>query len=197
VRRLLTVLCGLTALSCAGVHRIDRIPPGDGPVVGLYKAAIDDGSGVLRRAKLSLWAERPDRLHAELMGPVGGVSFTLDAGGGRVCLVDVGSAAAYAGDDGTDAMEALVGVRATVAEAVAALLTGAPPAGLSVERFAPSEGALPDTFRIADGERSLALARIGFSRGATDPRRIGTGAPPPNMSALPLTELKRRADGDR
>jgi hypothetical protein len=162
-------------------------------VIVVYKAAIDDGSGPVRGAKLAVWAERPDRLHAELMAPVGGVTFIVDAGGGNACIVDVAEATAYVGDGGPGAIEALAGVRLSVADAVAALLDGTAPSGLSVTRAGGVEGALPERLTIADGARSLVLHRVRFERGTTDPRALGTGLPPANLAVLPMDRLARNA----
>lgn len=184
--RSVLVVLGLLAAGCAPTHRTARVPPGDGPLVAVYKAAIDDGSGVVRRARLSLWAERPDRLHAELMGPMGGVNFVLDSGGGQTCVVDVAAATAYAGPDGVGAIGALVGVRVSVADAVAALLSGVVPPGLHVARDDSAQGELPATIRIADESRSIALERLRFERGTGDARALGTGVPPPKLTVRPL-----------
>jgi len=186
VRRFLLVVFLLVATGCAPTHRTSRIPAGPGPLVAVYKAAIDDGSGVVRRARLSVWAERPDRLHAELMGPMGGVAFVLDSGAGQTCVVDVAAATAYAGEDGVGALGALVGVRVSVADAVAALLSGASPSGLRVTRDGSPEGALPAAIRLADGGRSIALTRLRFERGSGDARALGTGVPPPKLAVRPL-----------
>ena len=94
LRRGLLGMLGLATVACATVHRDDGVPAGAGPLVGVYRVAIDDGHGAARGAKLSLWAERPDRLHVELIAPVGGVTLILDAGGGNACIVDTGAATA-------------------------------------------------------------------------------------------------------
>jgi hypothetical protein len=193
LRRGLVGLFGLATVACATSHRHDDVPAGAGPLVGVYRAAIDDGTGAARRAKLSIWAARPDRLHVEIIAPVGGVTLILDAGGGTACVVDTGAATAYVGMDGPDAIEALVGVRVSVAEVVAALLDGAPPRGLAVTREGAVDGSLPAKIRIVDGARSIELARIRYERGTTDPRSLGTGTPPARVPVLPLEELGRQS----
>ena len=189
MKRLLIGILGLTALACSRTHSDDRLPAGAGPLIAVYKAAIDDGRGPVRGAKLVVWAERPDRLHAELIAPVGGVTFIVDAGGGNSCIVEIATATAYVGDDGPGAIEALAGVRLSVADVVAALLDGVAPPGLSVTRSGGAEGSLPQKLRIADGARSLVLDRVRFERGRTDPRALGTGAPPGNLTVLPMDRL--------
>jgi hypothetical protein len=204
VKRLLVGILGLLALACAGTHRDDRVPKGDGPLIALYKAAIDDGHGAKRGAKLSVWAATPDRLHVELIAPVGGVTFTLDAGDGNACVVDVGTAIAYVGDGGPGAIEALVGVRLSIQDAVAALLYGVTPPGASVTRIGGPEGALPERFRFADGARSLTLDRIRLERGSASSQALGTGIPPRQLAVRPLASLAQESvreagprDGDR
>ena len=190
MKRLLFGLCGLTALACVATHRNGGgLPAGSGPLIVIYRAAIDDGHDVRRGAKLALWAERPDRLHAELVAPVGGVIFILDAGGGAVCIVDVTAATAYVGTDGPGAIAALTGVRVSVADAVAALLDGISPAGLTVARVGGAPGAPPESLRIEDGARSLAIDRLRFERVRTDPRALGTGVPPDGLRLRPLSCL--------
>jgi hypothetical protein len=189
VKRILLGIGLLATVACSPTHLGDGVPAGSGPLIGVYKAAIDDGEHATRRARLSLWVERPDRLHAELIAPVGGVTFILDAGGGKACIIDVAEATAYVGADGPNVIEALVGVRLSVADAVNALLEGSAPSGLSVTRIGGIQGLLPDRFRIADGSRSLALERVRFERGTTDPRALGTGVPPGTLAVEPLEHL--------
>jgi len=189
------MLCLLT-VACSRTHRNDRVPTGAGPLIVVYKAVIDDGHGPVRGAKLAVWAERPDRLHAELIAPVGGVTFTIDAGGGKVCIVDVAEAIAYVGEDGPRAIEALTGVGLSVADAVTALFDGVVPPGLTVTRAGSAMGSLPESLRIADGTRSLALDRVRFERANTDPRKLGTGVPPANLVVLPIDRLAPEASGE-
>ena len=197
MRRPLVALLSILSVGCAATHTVERIPVGSGPLFGVYKADVDDGGGTRRHAKISLWAEPPDRLHAEFLGPMGGVAFILDAGGGKACVIDLSAATAYAGDDGVDAIESLVGVRVTVADAVAALLTGTAPSGLSVSRSGDASGSLPDAVRIEDGSRSVLLTRVKLVRGAGDPASLGTGVPPAKFQVAPLAHLPPAALSER
>jgi hypothetical protein len=197
VKRTLAALTIVAAASCVGSGGPRGVPTGDGPLVGVYRASIDDGSGTVRHAKLWLWAERPDRLHAELVAAVGGVRFVLDAGGGKACVVDVSDATAYFGAAGPAAVEALVGVRVSIGDAVEALLTGSPPAGVRVDRRGGAVGELPESFVIAEGSRVLELKRIRFERGSAAGDGLGTGRPPAGMSVRPIHELPAAAEPAR
>ena len=166
------------------------MPEGAGPLVVVYRAEVGDGRAAARGAKISIWAEEPDRLHAEILAPVGGVTFTIDAGGGRLCVVDVARGVAYAGEDAKGALETLVGVPISVGDAVLALLHGVAPQGLSITRAGGDDGALPKGLRIADGERFLALASVRVERGRIDPSKVGTGEPPARLPVRPLTSLE-------
>jgi len=189
VKRLLLACGALVAIACVKNPGDLGVPPGSGPMIVVYKAAIDEGRGARRGAKIALWAERPDRLHAELIAPVGGVTYILDAGGGQVCVVDVGEATAYVGEDGPGAIEALAGVRVSVADAVAALLTGASPEGMRVSRVGGDGGTLPDKLTIEDSGRFLTIERVRVERGRTGDRALGTGLPPDRLRLRPLSNL--------
>lgn len=189
MKRLLLALCAFAALACVKTPSDVGLPRGPGPLIVIYKAAIDEGRGARRGAKIALWAERPDRLHAELIAPVGGVTYILDAGGGQVCVIDVSDATAYVGEDGPGAIAALTGVRVSVADAVAALLDGVSPAGIGVSRVGGEGGTLPDKLRIEDSGRSLEIERVRLARGLTDERALGTGLPPDRLRLRPLTDL--------
>ena len=156
----------------------------------MYKIEVSDGGAPARGAKISLWAGEPDRLHAEIVAPVGGVAFTLDAGGGRVCVVDVDAGVAYAGDDGEDAFQALVGLPLTIGDAVAALLHGSAPAGVSVTRDGGEDGALPSSLRISDARGFLSLSRVRVDRGHAEAGSLGTGIPPERLPVHPLEDLE-------
>lgn len=191
MKRLAAAALVLAMTACASPRGARGVPPGDGPLIGVYRASLDDGSGPVRKFKLLLWAERPDRLHAELLAPVGGVSLVLDAGGGSACLVDVGEATAYAGRAGPAVIESLAGVPMSVEDAVAAILSGSQARGLRVERTGGADGELPDRLLVSDGSRSLALARVKFQRGAAA-AALGTGSPPQRMIVRPIEDLPAR-----
>jgi hypothetical protein len=185
-RALVATLLIAVAVGCAEKRRIEALPE-TGPFVATYRAVLEEG-GRFRRARIVLWAQMPDRLHAELLGPVGGIRYTLDAGSGRACLVDASRGAAYVGGAGPEAVEVIAGVRLSVPEAVAALLEGRSREGLDVRRAGAERGALPRELRVVAGMRTLTLTRVGLARSRPS-RAIGTGEPPANLPVRPLAEL--------
>ena len=193
MRRILTALAFSAAVACTRDRSGSAIPEGSGPLVVLYKAEQGGARPPARGAKLAVWAAEPDRLHAEIVAPVGGVTHTLDAGGGRVCIVDVAQGIAYVGEDGTGALEALVGLSVSIADAVAALLHGVAPSGLTVVRDGREDGALPSVLRISDGERFLLLSRVRVDRARIDADALGTGLPPKHLPVRPLEALAEQS----
>lgn len=189
MRRAAAAVICIAVVSCAGPSRVRRVPEGNGPLIGVYRATIDDGSGARRHAKLLLWAEAPDRLHAELLAAVGGVRFVLDAGGDTACVVDVAEATVYTGDSGPAAIDGLVGVRVSIGDVVAALLSGTSPDGVRVERAGGASGELPERLAISQGARALELLRVRFERGSSAGADLGTGRPPAGLRILPMSEL--------
>ncbi|HEX4825484.1 MAG TPA: hypothetical protein VFV19_14370 [Candidatus Polarisedimenticolaceae bacterium] len=186
MRALAAALALAAAVSCAGRHPAASMPPGTGPLVGLYRASIADPEGRVRKLKLLLWAQAPDRIHAELLGPVGGVRLTVDAGPGAAAVIDHESAIAYAGVPSPDDVRRLVGVPLAVPALVEALLSGTKPDGLRVERVgAPG---LPERFTVAGGGGTLTLELVHLTRGSDAAAALGTGAPPPAMTVRPLEE---------
>ena len=188
MRRLAAAALLLAAASCGRSLEPGGIPQGDGPLVGFYRATISESGSPPRRVKVMLWAESPDRLHVELIAPVGGVRFALDAGGGRACVVDAAEATAFVGSAGPEAIEALVGFPVSIAGAVEALLTGAAPEGVRVSGRSGEPGRLPDRLTLDAGGRSLALERVRFERGKSG-ASLGRGEAPAGMATRPLEEL--------
>lgn len=188
------VAAGLVATVGCAAHRGGPRAPGGGDAwVATYRAAVTIDGERRHRGTLTLWAQEPDRLHAELSGPVGGVRLTLDAGGGRACVVDPAARTAYVGGDGGEALDALTGVPIAVPDAVAALLSGRPPAGIELERDGP-RGALPEHVRLRMGASTLTLDRIRVRR-AHPAAPLGTGEAPVGVRVRPLAALAGR-DGE-
>jgi len=168
------------------------LPSGSGPIIGLYRASVVDGDGRAHKLKLLLWAQAPDRLHAELLGPVGGVRLTIDAGHGAASVVDHPAAVVYAGDPSPDDVRRIVGVPLEVPALVQALLSGAAPDGLRVERIGGA--GLPERFTLEGGGGTLELQLVRLTRGSAAESALGTGVPPQGLTVRPLAELPALAD---
>ena len=186
----------LAAASCAATHRNASAPEDAGSVVGVYRVTLEEEGRSARHARLLLWAQPPDRLHADLSAPVGGVRFSLDAGDGRICLVDTREGVAYVGQAGEPAIRVVAGVDLTVAEAVAARLYGTAAGDLTVVREGAPPGDLPARLHVARGARAMTLERIKTERAAPS-RPLGTGVPPETLAVRPLSELSATvSEGD-
>ena len=192
MRRALAAAVAAVGIGCAARHGTTTVPAGTGELVVTYRVVLEDGAGAARHIRLLVWVARPDRLHAEIVLPVGGVRFTLDAGGGRACVVDTADGVAYAGPDGADAVYAVTGVRITVPDAVAALLDGTAPPGWTADRDPEAQGELPRRLHLASGSRSVTLTLEKISRSAAA-GSLGTGRPPAGRPVRSLEDLARDA----
>jgi hypothetical protein len=174
----LLLAAALVALGGAGcaVHGPPTGPPGRLPF-GLYRGLCQEQGGVVR-FRLLLHAAWPDRLHAEISGPVGGSAWIVDAGEGRVAVVDLSRKVVYSGGADADTVDLALGVRASASDLVAALLSGRPlPPPVEMSRRAGEPGALPSMFEVREGSRHVRLVRQKLLRRATV-RPIGTGRVP-------------------
>lgn len=185
------VLALALSLACAG--RGNRLPagPGAGPMVGLYKARLEESAGRSERFRLLLFAAPPDRIHGEVLTPVGGTALIFDGGGGRIAVTLVRDRVAFAGPAGPEVIEKLVGVPVGLEELVESLLSGSRPAGASVVLREPGgrEG-LPERFEISAGERSLQLQLKKMRNLGRPDGGLGTGEPPEGMELLPLDRFE-------
>ncbi len=195
MRRALAVWV-LTLAACSAAHKLDRIPEGDGPLIGVYKASVVDDAGRRRRLTASIWAAAPDRLHVEIASPVGSVAYVIDAGAGKLSVTDTAARVAFAGADDDTALGSLVGVRVSGSAAVAALLSGESSGTIHVERDALPGATLPRRVTIVEGARAITLSLSRFVRGGFDPASLGTGEPPAKLPVRPLRDLSAdAADG--
>jgi hypothetical protein len=178
----------LAAAGCAPRRPVVLDP--DAPAIGVYRARLEQAGERPRRFRLLLWAARPDRLHAEILSPLGTTELILDAGAGRLAVTVVDEAVAYEGPVTADALERTVGIRVESAALVAALLDGEPPGGdVTVERRGGAPGRLPARARFVTATDRLILdleRRVSPSSAASE---LGTGEPPPRVERQPLERL--------
>lgn len=183
--------CALLAAWGAGcaAHRAAEPRHRDRLAFGIYRGSLGTDDGTEVRFRLLLYAATPDALHAEVLGPVGGALWIVDAGGGRLAVTDVAGRVAYAGPADSRAVERAIGVRATVPDLVAALVAGrALPGPLEMDRAPVGASGLPRFFEVREGRRVLRLERrrVRWTRPAGP---VGTGTPPEGLPVEPVENL--------
>ncbi len=182
-----------TVLAVTACHeRRAEVAAGDATVsIGTYKGVADGEDGKSRRFRLLLWAELPDRLHAEFLGPVGGPEMIVDGGGGRLAITLVRDRTSYVGPASPRAIEAVTGVAVPLEVLVRWIVSGPAevPAGLEVTRDPPDTPGLPLSLEIHDGDRKVRIERRRLEGSAALAGGTGTGTPPPGVETRPLEEL--------
>lgn len=191
-RRQAVPLFVAAALLLAGCHA-RREPVRAGEIVarvGTYRGAVEMSDGRTRRFRLLLWAALPDRIHAELLPPVGGPRWIVDGGGGRLAVAVPGDRTTYTGEGSGDAVEALTGVAVPLEQLVRWLLMGADPAPETMQVIRRPEKAegLPEIFEIRSNGRLFRIERRGMKT-ARLADGTGTGSAPPGFAARPIEEL--------
>jgi hypothetical protein len=186
----------LFAASCAGLHR-GVAGPTD---VALYQGRVKLRDGGSRGFRLLLFAAAPDRLHAEVLGPMGAPHLIVDGGGGRVAVAFPGEGVAYVGEAEPDVLGRVLGVPLSLDRFVGFLREGAPVGGtlggtlggtmdgLTLEREPEGPG-LPRRLRVETGAASLSLRRREWRPSPPDPRALGTGTAPAGLTVEPLREM--------
>lgn len=158
--------------------------------MGLYRARLVDEEGRKRKFRLLLFAALPDRVHGEVISPVGTTVLILDGGGGRVAVTLVRDRVAYVGPAGARAVERIVGVPLDLEQLVGGLLRGEIPDGAHrLVRDPPTGAGLPQALEIEAEGRSLMLQLKTLKPLRAPASELGTGNPPPGMRQLPLDEL--------
>lgn len=188
-RRVATAILagGLVVLA---VSCVERRPPGERErAFGTYRGSYRGPGGRESRFRLLLFAEPPDRLHAEMMGPVGGPRVVLDAGDGRLAVAFVEERVAYVGDAGAATFGRLLGVSVSLETLVSALAGGPVAAGSLVYAREPEDGpGLPASFEVRTDARTLRIDRTSRSP-VRDTATLGTGTAPAGFEVRPLEEL--------
>jgi hypothetical protein len=138
-----------------------------------------------------LFAELPDRFHAEVLPPVGGPRLILDGGGGRLAVTFVRDGESFVGGPSRDVLERILGVRVEPDQLVRALLTGEGDGeDLRVERSGPWLPGLPDRLALTAGQATLVLELKRLRPLDGDASQLGTGRPPDGTDVRPIEELE-------
>ena len=76
----LVLVLALSLAACAG----RRVPVSSvqdaGPAFGLYRARLEEAGGQSERFRLLLFAAAPDRIHGEVLSPMGTTALIFDGG---------------------------------------------------------------------------------------------------------------------
>ena len=159
--------------------------------MGVYRSRIEAPGGEAKRFKLLLYAELPDRVHAEILSPVGTTEVILDGGGGRIAVTLPRERVAYVGTGDTTALEQVLGLSLTLEQLVQALLgAGSSVEGLAYVREPPGTPGLPREFEIesAGNRLRMRLERTAPLRVST--AEFGNGEPPAGVEQRPLEALR-------
>jgi len=186
----LTIALAAAAVACSAHRRVADGPAGQVERFGVYRARLVESGRSPRKAKLLLFAARPDRLHAEVVPPVGGPALIVDGGGGRLAVTVSGRKGSWAGEARGDVLEAILGFPVTLEALVGALLEGDPLDGPAEISRSPEVGSgLPRSFSLSHAGRELVLELQRTRTLERGDYAIGTGTPPPGVEVRPLEEL--------
>lgn len=167
----------------------------EGHTVGVYKGRIENLEGKARRFRLLLFAALPDRVHGEVLSPLGAPQLIVDGGAGRLAVTFVRDGESFVGPARGDVMGRILGVPLELDELVRALLRGEAAGGeVHLERSGGGTGDLPETLRIwaEGGTLILELKRLRPLR--ADPTLLGTGRPPEGTRVRPLEDLDEEGE---
>ncbi len=201
LRGAICLVLAVPVLSCAGGRRFHPDSEPAGAQMGVYRARLQQGQGESHRFRLLLYATLPDRIHGEILSPLGTIELIFDGGGGRVAVTIPREGVSYAGAGDSEAMGKVLGVPLSLEQLVQGLL-GQSTTGTDYVLARKPEGraGLPDTMEISGrGNRlSLKLKKLQPLRVST--ASLGNGEPPPGMELRPLdsleaVELPRDPDG--
>jgi hypothetical protein len=186
----LAIALAATAVACSGHRPADG---DDGPHAdrfGVYRARFTEPGDGARKAKVFLFAALPDRLHAEVLPPVGGPVLIIDGGSGRLAVTVNSRDAAWVGEAREDVLETILGFPVTLEALVGALLQGSAIEGAVEITRTPGTGyGLPRRFSMSLAGRELLLELQRTRKRGRGGYAIGTGTPPPGVETRSLEEL--------
>jgi len=158
--------------------------------MGVYRARLEDPEGNSRRFRLLLYATLPDRIHGEILSPVGTTEVMIDGGGGQVAVTLPRDRVAYTGPGDAEAMEKVLGIRLSLEDLVRALLGHeVSDSGYELDREPRGEVGLPLGLRIEGNGHRLSLRLKTKQPLRVSTATLGNGEPPPEMDVRPLATL--------
>ena len=157
---------------------------------GLYKGRIEEGEEKPRRFRLLLYADLPDRVHGEVLSPLGTSLLIVDGGAGRLAVTFAREGESFVGPSTAEDLGRILGVRLGLHELVRALLSGVcNSADYRLERSDDPVPGLPRMLSIRGAASSLTLELRRLRPVAADPAALGTGRPPSGTTVRPLSDL--------
>jgi hypothetical protein len=185
------------ALSLLSTACTARRAPGSGTGLeparwGVYQATYTDPGTAPRHFRLWIYAEAPDRLHAEVLAPVGGPAVIVDAGQGRLAVTVPSERTAWVGEASAESLARIVGFPMGLRDLVGALLgADEPPGGgeVRVSRSPARDGGLPRALTLEASGRSLHLDLRRLRKLQGGGAGLGTGSPPGGIAVKPLEAL--------
>ncbi len=199
---LLVASCGLAlTLACGSPARGRLRAPVAGPgevdaaAVGIYRGRFESGSGDARRFRLMLFAAPPDRLHGEVLGPLGSPQIIVDGGGGRLALTVVAERVAYVGETRPEDVARILGIAVSLEDFVRAVLDGqTADSRHSVVRSADRAGTLPADLELRSADKLLRIELLKRRILDSPAGPLGTGEPPAGMERRPLEQWSGEGD---
>ena len=178
--------------SCAGRKNPDLAQATAGPQIGVYRGRIVEDDGKSRRFRLLLFVAPPDRVHAEVLSPLGPTVMIVDGGAGDLAVTLPRDGVSYVGEARPEILERILGVRLTLDELVRGFLEGMADADCvdcRVTRSAEELEGLPRSleFRSVDTSLSFELKKVRPLRKPTE--ELGSGKPPEGTEIRPLDDL--------
>jgi hypothetical protein len=183
-------LAGLVwaTLACGGHRAPHQAPSAESRSadVGIYRATLLRPGEDAVRFRAMVFAELPDRLHAEVLGPIGGVVLVIDAGAGRLAVTVPQQRLTFVGEANAGNTNRVVGIPLAPSEMVEALLVGElARSDVEVRREPARNSALPRKLDVSVSGTTLRLELRTVERASLG-RAAGTGTPPPGAEPLRL-----------
>ncbi|HEX6849998.1 MAG TPA: hypothetical protein VF139_01225 [Candidatus Polarisedimenticolaceae bacterium] len=182
----LAALAASLVSACAPRSGAPSVRPDAPDAVGLYRAAATETGGRTSRFRLWVHAARPDRLHLEVLPPVGGTAFILDAGGDAVAASWVEDRVALTGPADAASMGRLIGIPIDARGWVSTILDGAGADGVTIERRG-EPGSLPVSLTLRREGLEVRLERREVRRAAGE---VGNGLPPAGFAVHPISAME-------
>jgi hypothetical protein len=185
---LLTLLASLAA--CAPRRPFGSTPLGIPAEFGIYAGKLVQRGEPSRSFRLMLYAQLPDRIHGEILAPLGGPEVVLDGGDGQLSITLVSDGVSYVGPAQAAALTPLLGLPLELGELVRGLLNGDAGAhGYVLRRASGRSGALPEWIEIEAQETRLSLRLKQTRRLGAPAAGLGTGTAPPGTLVRPLSQF--------